>query len=254
MNWRSLMEFIKSIKRKFGVFAPQVTVRPHIPWYLRWLVLVVLIALLVLLSWVMFDAGRQFTSFGKKGINHELDQLSDFSARLKRDNEKLRTQVTGLERQLQMDRTTREDIAKQIKMLVYENTHLKEDLVFFQNLVSGDGKAVENIFIYHFNLEQGQSPREYRYSLVLLHGGQHTNEFKGKLAFAVHLWQDGKKVVMPLPSEGSSGVFSINFKFYHRLERTFKAPPNAVVKGLQVQVFENGTKEAKSTRLVNLSL
>ena len=251
------MEFIKSIKRKFGVFAPQVTVRPHIPWYLRWLVLVVLIALLVLLSWVMFDAGCQFTSFGKKGINHELDQLSDFSARLKRDNEKLRTRVTGLELQLQMDRTTREDITKQIKMLVYENTHLKEDLVFFQNLVnlvSGDGKAAESIFIYHFNLEQGQSLREYRYSLVLLHSGQHTNEFKGKLAFAVHLWQDGKKVVMPIPSEGSSGVFSINFKFYHRLERTFKAPPNAVVKGLQVQVFENGTKEAKSTRLVNLSL
>ena len=105
-----------------------------------------------------------------------------------------------------------------------------------------------------YNLEQGQSPREYRYSLVLLRGGQHTNDFKGKLAFAVHLWQDGKKVEIPLPSEGSSGVFSINFKFYHRVEKTFKAPPNALVKGLQVQVFENGTKKAKSTRFVNLSL
>lgn len=248
------MEIIKSIKRKFGVFAPQVVVRSHVPWYLRWLVLVVLATLLVLLSWIMFDAGRQFTSFDKKGINHELDQLSDYSARLKQDNEKLRTQVTGLERQLQMDRTTREDIAEQVKIIGDENIHLKEDLAFFQDLVSGDGKATENIFIYHFKLEQGQSPREYRYSLVLLHGGQHTNDFKGKLAFAVHLWQDGKKVVIPLPSEGSSGVFSINFKFYHRVEKTFKAPPNAIVKGLQVQVFENGTKKAKSTRLVNLSL
>lgn len=248
------MEIIKSIKRKFGVFAPQVAVRPHVPWYLRWLVIVVLATLLVLLSWIMFDAGRQFTSFDKKGINHELDQLSDFSARLKQENEKLRTQVTGLERQLQMDRTTKEDIAEQVKILGDENIHLKENLAFFQNLVSGDGKATENIFIYHFNLEQGQSPREYRYSLVLLRGGQHTNNFKGKLAFAVHLWQDGKKVEMPLPSEGSSGVFSINFKFYHRVEKTFKAPPNAVVKGLQVQVFENGTKKAKSTRFVNLSL
>ena len=248
------MEIIKSIKRKFGVFVPQVEVRPLVPWYLRWLVIVVLATLLVLLSWIMFDAGRQFTSFDKKGINHELDQLSDFSARLKQDNEKLRTQVTGLERQLQMDRTTKEDIAEQVKILGDENIHLKEDLAFFQNLVSGDGKATENIFIYHFNLEQGQSPREYRYSLVLLRGGQHTNDFKGKLAFAVHLWQDGKKVEIPLPSEGSSGVFSINFKFYHRVEKTFKAPPNAVVKGLQVQVFENGTKKAKSTRFVNLSL
>ena len=226
------MEIIKRVKRKFGIFAPQVAVRPHVPWYLRWLIIFILAALVVLLSWIMFDAGRQFTSFDKKGINHELDQLSDFSARLKRENEKLRTQVTGLERQLQMDSTTRNDISEQIKVLGDENINLKEDLAFFQNLVSGDGKATKNIFIYHFKLEQGGSPGKYRYSLVLLHGGQHTNAFKGKLAFAAHLWQDGKKVIIPLPNEGSSKTFDINFKFYHRVERTFNVPLDAVVEGV----------------------
>jgi len=248
------MEIIKRIKRKFGIFAPQVAVRPYLPWYLRWLVIIVFATLVLLLSWIMFDAGRKFTSFDKSGINHELDLLSDFSTRLKRDNEKLRTQVTGLERQLQMESITRKDIAEQVKVLGNENTYLKEDLAFFQNLVSGDGKATENIFIYQFKLEQGQSPGEYRYSLVLLQGEEPTNEFKGKLAFTVHLWQDGKKVIRSLPSEGSSGVFSISFKLYHRVERTFKVSPDAVVKGLQVQVFEDGTKEAKSIRVVNLSL
>ena len=111
------MEIIKRIKRKFGIFAPQVAVRAHLPWYLRWLVIVVFATLVLLLSWIMFDAGRKFTSFDKNGINHELDQLSDFSTRLKRDNEKLRTQVTGLERQLQMESITRKDIAEQVKVL-----------------------------------------------------------------------------------------------------------------------------------------
>lgn len=247
------MEIIKRIKRKFGIFAPQVAVRPHVPWYLRWLIIFILAALVVLLSWIMFDAGRQFTSFDKEGINHELDQLSDFSARLKRENEKLRTQVTGLERQLQMDSTTRNDITKQIKVLGDENTNLKEDLAFFQNLVSGDGKATDNVFIYHFKLEQGDSPGKYRYSLVLLHGGQHTKPFKGKLAFVAHLWQDGKKVLMPLTKEGSPKTIDINFKFYHRIESTFNAPLDAVVEGLQVQVFEKGIKKAKSIRQVSLS-
>ena len=142
------MEIIKRIKRKFGIFAPQVAVRAHLPWYLRWLVIVVFATLVLLLSWIMFDSGRKFTSFDKSGINHELGLLSDFSTRLKRDNEKLRTQVTGLERQLQMESITRKDIVEQVKDLGDENTYLKEDLAFFQNLVSGDGKATENIFIY----------------------------------------------------------------------------------------------------------
>lgn len=248
------MEIIKRIKRKFGVFAPHVAVRPHVPWYLRWSIIVVFVTLVLALSWFMFDAGRKFTSFDKNGVSHELDQLSDFSARLKRDNEKLRTQVAGLERQLQIDRATREDIAEQVKVLGDENDHIKEDLAFFQNLASSNEKATDNISIYHFKLEQGQSPGEYRYSLVLLLGERHTNDFQGKLAFAINLWQDGKKAIMPLPSGDSSGVFNVSFKFYHRVERTFKVPSDTVVEGLQVQVFENGTTEAKLTRIVSLSL
>lgn len=247
------MEIIKGIKRKFGVFAPQVSVRPHVPWYLRWLVISVLAVLVLLLCWVMFDAGRQFTSFDKNGINHELDQLSDFNDRLIVENEKLLTQVTGLQRQLQMDSTTRDNIAERIKVLEDKNTQLKEELVFFENLVSGKGKAAGNIFIYHFKLMQGQIPGEYRYKLVLLQGGEVNNEFQGKLAFTAHLWQDGKKVKLPLSDKDRPESFSLKFKFYHRVEEVFEVPPETVVEGLEVQIFENGTKKAKSMRLVNLS-
>ena len=247
------MEIIKGIKRKFGIFAPQVSVRPHVPWYLRWLVIIVLAVLVLLLCWVMFDAGRQFTSFDKNGISHEIDQLSDFNIRLKGENEKLRTQVTGLQRQLQMDSTTRHNITERTKALEDNNTQLKEDLVFFENLVSGKGKATGNIFIYHFKLKQGQTPGKYRYNLVLLQGGERVNDFQGKLAFTAHLWQDGKKVKMPITDKDSPEVFNLKFKFYHRVEETFEVSPDTVVEGLEVQVYENGKKKAKSMRLVNLS-
>jgi hypothetical protein len=247
------MEIIKGIKRKFGIFAPQVSVRPHVPWYLRWLVIIILAVLVLLLCWIMFDAGRQYTSFDKNGISHELDQLSDFNSRLKRENEKLRTQVTGLMRQLQMDGTTRSNITERLKDLGYKNTRLKEELVFFENLVSGKGKAAGNVFIYHFKLKKGQSPGEYRYNLVLLQGGEKINDFKGKLAFTAYLWQDGKKVKMPLTGKDSPEEFNLKFKFYHRVEKTFEVPPDTMVEGLEVQVFESGAKKAKSMRLVNLS-
>ena len=98
------MESIKGIKRKFGVFAPQVSVRPNIPWYLRWLVIIVLVVLVLLLCWVMFDAGRKVNSFNKNEISHEMAQLSNFNNRLKGKNDKLRAQVAEFQLQVQMDR------------------------------------------------------------------------------------------------------------------------------------------------------
>jgi len=247
------MEIIKEIKRKFGISAPQVSVRPYIPRYLRWLVIIVLAVLVLLLCWVMFNAGRQFTSLDKNGISHGIDQLSDSNSRLKGENKKFRTQVTGLQRQLQMDNTTRNNITERIKALEDKNTQLKEELSFFENLVSGKGKVTGNIFIYHFKLKQGQTPGKYRYNLVLLQGAEEINGFQGKLAFTAHLWQDGKKVKMPIIGKDSPEAFNLKFKFYHRVEKTFEVPPDTVVKSLEVQVYENCKKKAKFIRLVNLS-
>lgn len=125
------MESIKGIKRKFGVFAPQVSVRPNVPWYLRWLVIITLVVLVLLLCWVMFDAGRIVTNLDKNGISHESDQLSNSNNRLKGENDKLRTQVAEFQLQVKMDSTTKNNITKRINVLEDRNDQLKEELIFF---------------------------------------------------------------------------------------------------------------------------
>lgn len=247
------MESIKGIKRKFGVFAPQVSVRPNVPWYLRWLVIIVLIVLVLLLCWVMFDAGRRINDSGKNGISHESNQLSNFNNRLKEENDKLRAQVAEFQLQMQMDSTTRNNITERINVLEDKNDQLKEELVFLENIVSGKGRATGNIFIYHFKVEKSQVPGKYSYNLVLLQGGEKINDFQGELAFTAHLWQDGKKVKMPITTENSTKRFNLKFKIYHRVGGSFEVLPDTVVEALEVKVYENGKKKAKSTRLVNLS-
>ena len=101
---------IKLLKRKFGISAPRVAVRPHIPWYLRWLVVTVLAALALALAWGMYDAGRKFAGFDKTEFSQELGRLSALSTRLQQENETLRMQAAGLERQSQMEIATREDL------------------------------------------------------------------------------------------------------------------------------------------------
>ena len=247
------MESIKGIKRKFGVFAPQVSVRPNIPWYLRWLVIIALVVFVLLLCWIMFDVGRKVTSFEKNGTSHESDQLSDFNNRLKGENDKLRAQVAEFKLQVKMDNATSNNLTERINVLEDKNDHLKEELVFLENLVSGKGRAAGNIFIYHFKVKKSQIPGKYGYNLLLLQGGEKVNDFQGKLAFTAHLWQDGKKVKMPITIKDSPHEFDLKFNIYHRVEGSFEVLPDTVVEALEVKVYENGKKKAKSMRLVNLS-
>jgi hypothetical protein len=81
---------IKSPKRKSGIFAPKVAIRPHRPEYLRWLIIGLLTALALALSWGMYDAGHQFAGFDKNEINHELDRLSRLYNRLEKEHSELR--------------------------------------------------------------------------------------------------------------------------------------------------------------------
>ena len=49
-----------------------------------------------------------------------------------------------------------------------------------------------------------------------------------------------EKMVTPLASESPTKTFNISFKFYERVERSFRMPPDAIVESMQVKVFENG--------------
>ncbi len=248
------MVIIKSLKRKFGISAPRVAIRPHFPWYQRWLAIAVVTALALGLGlfWGMYDAGRKFANFDVNEVSQELDRLSNLNARLQQDNETLRVDATGLERRAQMELAVRDDLVRQVKTLGDENIRLKEDLAFFQNFMSGSGVAGDGISVYRFKLERGQSPGEYRYSLLLVQSGQRTKDFQGSLEFTVNLRQNGGKVSMPLLGEDSSKTLNVNFKFYQRVEKSFRLQPDAVVESLQIRVFENGVAQAKLTQVVNL--
>jgi hypothetical protein len=248
------MVMMRSLKRKFGISAPKVAVRPQIPGYVRWLAIIILAALAVGLSWSMYDAGRKFAGFDKNEINYELERLSQANVRLQRENDELRVKIASLDSQSQMDHVAREDIGKQVKALEIENNRLKEDLAFFQNLGAVPGKAEQRVSIGRLKLERGQLPGEYHYSLVLVQGGQRQKDFQGSLEFAVNFEQNGQRMVMPLAGESPSKMLDVRFKFYQRVERSFRMPPEATVESMQVKVFENGIAQAKLMQTVNLSL
>ena len=67
--------------------------------------------------------------------------------------------------------------------------------------------------------------------------------------------QSDRKFVVMLPTDDnrSATEYQLNFRFFQRVEGTFKIAPGAVVRSMQVRVFENGAKTPKLTQMVNLS-
>ncbi len=244
---------IKALRSKFGIAAPRVAVHTQIAWYWRWLVIIIMITMVMVLAWWMYDYGRKFAGFDSGQAEREMARQAELNARLQTENAALRHEVAASERQLQIERSTYGDLGKQVKDLSDENTSLKEDLAFFQSLLSAGSK--EAVSIYRFNVEPDTLPGEYRYRLLLLQMGPRQKEFQGKLQFVIDVLQNGQKSVMTIPDENESKLqaYNINFKYYQRVEGSFRVEHGAVATSVQVRVYENGASEAKLMQTVNLS-
>ncbi len=227
--------------------------RTQVAWYWRWLVIIMMITMVMALAWWMYDSGRKFAGFDSGQAEHEMARQAELNTRLQTENAALRHEAAASERQLQIERSTYGDLAKQVKDLSDENTSLKEDLAFFQSLLSAGSK--EAVSIYRFNVEPDTLPGEYRYRLLLLQMGPRQKEFQGKLQFVIDVLQNGQKSLMTIPDENGPDLqaYNVNFKYYQRVEGSFRVEPGAVAKSVQVRVFENGASEAKLTQTVNLS-
>lgn len=249
-----MMPLLRTLKHRFGISAPRVAVRTHIPWYWRWLGIVTVGAMVVGVGWMTYDFGMTFAGFRQSEADRVLGKLNETISRQQQEIAELRTQVARAERQLQIDRATYGDLEKQVKSLAEENATLKEDLAFFQSLMPAGGKE-EAVTINRFKLQPEALPGEYRYRLLLVRTGSRAKDFQGSLQFVLNLLQDDRKVVLTLPPENEKNAreYQLNFRFFQRIEGTFKVAPDAIVKGLQVRVFENGSNAPKLTQTVNVS-
>ena len=238
----------------FGISAPQVAVRAAIPWYLRWLGLIVLASTILVVARVTYDFGKQFAGFDQSEADSELKRLNEAHQQAQQELAKVRGELAQSERQLQMERATYADLVKQVKSLTDENAGLKGDLAFFESLMPSGGKE-GGVAVNRFLVQNDALPGEYRFRLLLTQTGQRGRDFTGNLQFVVNLVEGNKKTVMLLPADGDQAdrVYKLNFRFYQRVEGSFRVAPGAVVKSMQVRVFENGSKEPKLTQAVNAS-
>jgi hypothetical protein len=238
----------------FGISAPRVAVRTAVPWYWRWFGLIALAVVILMFSRTAYDFGKKFAGFDQSEADQEVQRLLAANEKYEQEVVRLSASLAQIERQMQIEQATYADVVKQVKSLTEENAGLKEDLAFFQTLMPSGGKE-GGVAVNRFMVQNDALPGEFRYRLLLTQTGQRTKDFQGRLQFVVNLQQDGKKTVMTLPAESDRDArgFTLNFRFYQRIEGTFRVTPGATVKSMQVRVLEGDNKEPRLTQQASLS-
>ncbi|MCW5626477.1 MAG: hypothetical protein KIT73_17315, partial [Burkholderiales bacterium] len=233
------MTVLRALKRRFGIAAPKVAVRMHVPWYWRVLATGALLGLVLIIAWGTFDVGRKLAGFYQGESDRERAQLMIQVTDLRSENDSLRRSLATLERELQMQVVTGQKVAQEVRALTDQNAALKEDLAFFQSLASSPG--AEALAIHRFDVHPDALPGEYRFRALIAQPKQRVREFDGHLQLLVDVEQDGRASVLTLPrGTDNASSFRLAFRFFQRVDGVFTVPKGAVIRKITVRIFENG--------------
>jgi hypothetical protein len=243
------------VRQRFGIAAPHVAVHSHMPWYWRWVGLAVLLAVSAAAAAWIYDAGRRFAGFDQGEVQSELAVAKRDLAAAQAELERLRAIANAAESRFSIERTAQQKLAQQIRTLEQENAKVREELATFESMLSSEARAGNMLTIYSFKVEPDVLPGEYRYHLLLVTPrARREREFNGRIELVVSLTERGQNAMMSFPEPGDAGAseFRLAFKYFRRVEGSFRVNPKAKVENVQVRVYETGSNQPRATHTVTL--
>ncbi|HTS21609.1 MAG TPA: DUF6776 family protein [Casimicrobiaceae bacterium] len=241
----------RRMRQTFGISAPHMAVRTQLSW--RWRVPAVLglIAVIAGMWWWGFDFGKFLAGFDRRAAAGPqpvagADQTRDETAQL-------RSKVVELESDLNVARGTQATLSRQALELQNENTQMKEELAFLRKLFSDTGKP--GAFTIQRLSAEKEHDNTYRFSMLVVRGGNPRDEFTGQLALLASVAAGGHNLTLTLPEDQpeTAPALTLKFKYYQRIEGTFRIPAGGQLRSLQARVLESGQAAPKATRSLNLS-
>lgn len=237
---------LRRLRGRFGIAAPRVAVRTHIPWYWRVLAVVGMSAVALALAGWIYDTGRRFAGFDSSVSAQEVAALRTRTQELETELVRLRGVADASESKLQIEQTTLRQLSDQVSSLEKDNARLKEDLAAFENLAQGEGKA-GGLVLSRLRVEPTATPGQYAYHLVAaLNGANKTSEFNGMLKIMANLQQGGKDVMIefPAPNDPATAHYQITIRHFRKLQGTFSIPPGARLKSVEARLMQGGGVKA----------
>lgn len=199
-----------------------------------------------------YDLLRQLGYGEGRQMNAEVRQLRLRITELERELASLRGNPAIKGSELQIERKTQDELARQVKTLQTENGQLKEDLALFERLAATEG-GESGFSINGLHVETDSVPGQYRYRLlVAAQGSKKDHEFQASLQLIVTLRQQSKHVMMIFPAKNDPNRqrFDLSIRHFRRVDGTFQVPDGAVATKVEVRLIQGG--DTKVSQIVNL--
>jgi hypothetical protein len=253
MRWSKALK--KGFGRRFGIAAPRVAVHSTLPWYWRWLGIAALLGISAVSAAWIYDAGRRFAGFDHGEVQEELNRANRELDTARAELDRLRAVANAADSRLSIERTAQQKLAQQIRALEQDNARVREELATFESMLTSEARSGHAPAIYRFKVEPDVLPGEYRYRLLLVTpSARRERDFSGRLELVVSLQEGGQNVMMSFPeqADANAAAFKLAFKYFRRVEGTFRVNPKAKVESVQVRVYETGSSQPRATHTVAL--
>ncbi len=187
---------------------------------------------------------------GPAPASEQLSELKQQVEKLGSEREKLSSDANSVDSELNIERATQKQLAIQVQNLTKENSKLKDDLAFFENLIPAEN-VPKKIRIGAFKADASDQS-QIRYRILVMQGGKNVPDFEGELQLVATVAQDGKTVslIFPEAQAGEAGKLKLAFKYYQRVEGTLPLPEGSTIKTLQARILNKG--QLRTYQSINL--
>jgi hypothetical protein len=238
---------LRRLRGRFGITAPQLAIRPYLPWQVKVLVLALLVSLIAAVFALIYDAGRSVVGYDGGELDKVVEQLRANNATLEDEVAKMRSLLSSSESTLQIERSAQKLLSEQNSVLVAENAKLKEDLAVFERLAKVEsanqtaavpgGVSLDRISV------RPLAPKTYQFSfLIALQGDRRGKETTFDLQLIVSPRSGvGAKIALPANrADPDISQYQIALRNFRRIEGKFKVPEDFSPGKVEFVISEGG--------------
>jgi hypothetical protein len=235
--------------QKLSVKGPRVAVKAHLPWPLRIMATIIVLALAGAGGLALYEHGRTIGGPDLAQLSTELEKSRSLLREAQSERTRNASAAAQAENQLKVERAAQEQLEAQLKLMENDNARLREDLAFFESLLPMPA-ASKGVVIRSFRVQPDSEaePNTMRYRLLVQQSGKPERDFVGTVSLKVSLQQGGRPWVLQIPDPRSpESATALSFRHYQRVEGTFTLPAGAVIRSVQVTIEANGQAQAQQT-------
>lgn len=187
--------------------------------------LLILLLLIAVWTWLVFDFGRQRAGLDVSGFHAEIDDLEVRIKQQAKKIEQLRVESASHQRAAQIDREAVNLAQADIKALQQERASLKREVDLLNGLLS-DNSLTAVLRLKQLMISKGGSARQYRVKFTLVQLSKEGATVKGQAKVSLTGQQGGKEVSLDLAklTGGKSKGLKMGFKNFQKFDVTLSLP------------------------------